>query len=172
MKTSERNEYLKDDLLIFSRYTSRNIVPIIAYKYIMPSKNYVFVGVLNKDKTKVKNILTGEVLPFSLGYANLGLTRYSYLTFEDINRIYNSYTSRNPIFPSDIYRCLNMQNLYELVFPQESKTISLKKLKKFVNQTNNEIHKTYKQLVNKGEIEYQNNKKIKEAKMSDKERDF
>lgn len=168
---SLKNEYLKQDLLFFSRYTSRSIVPIIAYKYIMPNKNYVFVGIFNKDKTKVKNILTGEIYPFSFGYARDGLTRYSYLTFEDIHRIYYSLTQRNPVFPSDIYRCLNAQSLYELV-NSKSKTISTKKIQKFVKSTNNEIHKTYKQLISQGEQEYMCSKKEKAAEISNSERDF
>ena len=71
-----KKAFLKEDLIIFARYLSRRVEPIIAYKFIKPNKQYVFVGIFNKDKTKVKNVLTGEVLKINGIYAWNRLERY------------------------------------------------------------------------------------------------
>lgn len=162
-----KKAFLKEDLIIFARYLSRRVEPIIAYKFIKPNKQYVFVGIFNKDKTKVKNVLTGEVLKINGIYAWNRLERYLIFPAPDFsNRINECFTDEND--NCDIYRglCCN-----DYIFSPQ--IISIKDIKKFVDETNESIHSTYKQLIKKGELQYKEQQRLSNtAKLTNKERDF
>lgn len=66
-ENKKRNEYLKNDLWFFIK---DNKIDYLEQKLPVTDYSYCFVGILNKDKTKVKNIITGEIYPYNVVIIN------------------------------------------------------------------------------------------------------
>lgn len=66
---NDRKKWVKSDIELFSRihfskYGSGEVDvtdKFVAKKLVRPNKDYVFFGIYNNDKTKVKDIFTGEI---------------------------------------------------------------------------------------------------------------
>lgn len=66
---NDRKKWVKMDIALFSRVHYSKYCPskvdvtdkFVAKKLVRPNKDYAFFGIYNNDKTKVKDIFTGEI---------------------------------------------------------------------------------------------------------------
>ena len=166
-ETQERTAYVKSDLVLFSRRTNYETAwDYNAEKVINENMQYFFVGIYNKDKSKVKNVLTGEI--FETNRYSFNEVKTNNFIYERINLTTNEITnglysssyyfefSKNPYL--DISR-LNSEliktsydesPIYTFIKKSPDDTCSLILIRNLVNAINNRIHINYE----KGIIEY------------------
>lgn len=180
MKKNDKVLYNKEHLILFSRENEDYVIwGKNASKYIKEDKNYCFVGLINSDCTKIKNVLTGEVYRF-FGIYKKGKVRINKQTYVSINLGYDyennyiGYSSYARIKHEknncDIY-LLNLSNDDKTEFNEYAGnssygTMDITSIKKLVTSINNSIHNEYKKNIK------QYNKIVKQSKVDEEYRKF
>lgn len=170
--------YYQDEILFFVRNNTTETHPINAHRNIKKNKNYIFAGIFNKDKTKIKNILTNEIFScksndylFSWYLVHLN-EQYIPYTITELREFWLKNNTYNLNNSCDLHRCLDVGCIIDCYFSPDSELISEKDLKKFLNQINNDIHDTYEQLIKQGKEDLKNSQQKDNSYLSKNEREF
>ena len=185
----ERTEFVKYDLSLFCRLNHDDVTwDYNSQKLIKDDKQYFFVGIYNNDRTKIKNIITGEIYE-TYGYSS-NKTKINDFIFEEINFSYKEITrsknvpmyylevSNKPFYDISRLRCTCIKDYYEessiYTFLKKSpnSVCSINLIKNFVTAINNRIHNSYKMgIKSHNELESEI-KKSNSTKLTSKDRDF
>lgn len=185
-QTTKRSNYLKEDLFIFSRKCDDDVsLSHNAEKFIKKDKKYCFVGIFNNNKTKVKNVLTGEIYPANFfGVTEVNGVKYQKLLtspqmeYESKNNWFR--LKLNNIEKLDFYKlnneiikiyCHSETYLYEFISPFKD-VCSLSFIKELVKEINNKIHENYKESIQNHKESLIRDKQLTKSKLTPKERDF
>lgn len=185
----ERTEYVKYDLALFCRLNKDEAMwDYNAEKLIKNDKQYFFVGIYNNDRTKIKNVITGEVYE-TYGYSS-NKTRINDFIYEkiefsnkEITRSHNGpfyylEVSNKPFY--DISRIISTcikdysgeSPIYTFLKKSSNDVCSITLIKDFVSAINNRIHNAYKKgIASHNEFKHKENK-ANTTKLTLKDRDF
>lgn len=185
----ERTEYVKHDLALFCRLNKHETMwDYNAEKLIKKDKQYFFVGIYNYDRTKIKNVITGEIYE-TYGYSS-NKTRINDFIYEEIDLsnlsirrsdnvpFYYLEISNKPFY--DISRigsaCIKDYSeespIYTFIMKSSSDVCSTTLIKDFVNAINYRIHNKYKEGIASHNEFISKEKKSKATQLTFKDRDF
>lgn len=160
----EKNrKYLTKELMIFIK--SKNVKEEFNNSHIDKNRDYLFVGYLNNDETKVKNVLTGEVCEYKNNSANKNGAEYIKSTLQ--TQYIKSDFYFEPIGTVAYLTELDYDSVACKIV--KNKEITHSDIEKFVSKTNNAIDRTIKQEVKEKALR---EKSSNESKLSDKDRMF
>ena len=180
MKKNDKTLFEKENLILFSRINEDCVIwGRNSEKYIKKDKNYCFMGLINNDYTKIKNVLTGEIYKFWGVYRN-GKVRINGQTYVSINLGHdfeNTYKNgwhhtriKSNRDNCDIY-LINVSfedsTLFrEYAFSSTYGTMDIKSIKKLIDGLNNIIDKKYRENINSF------NEIYKQSKIDAEQRNF
>lgn len=160
----EKNrKYLTKELMIFIK--SKNVKEKFNYSHIDKNKDYLFVGYLNNDMTKVKDVLTGEVYTYGNHSANKNGVEYVRSALKA------QYVKSDFYFEPMGTVAQHTELDYDSVARKigKDKEITRSDIQKFVTKTNIAIDKTIKQEIKENTSK---EKSSNQSKLSDKDRMF
>lgn len=185
----ERTEYVKYDLAFFCRLNQDDVTwDFNSKKLIKDDKQYFFVGIYNNDRTKIKNIVTGEIYE-TYGYSS-NKTKINNYIFEEI-KLSNAEIERSKNVPIyyfkvstksfyDISRlsheCIKdysgESSIYTFLNKSPSCVCSISLIKNFVTAINNRIHNSYKNGITSHNELVIKEQKANSTKLTSQDRDF
>ena len=180
MKKKDTTLYNKEHLILFSRQNDDSVIwSRHAKEYIKKDKNYCFMGLINNDYTKIKNVLTGEVYNFWGVYRNgkVRINGQNYVSINLGNDFETTYKNgckhvkiKEKRDNCDIY-LLNVSfedtsSFDDYAFDSFYGTMDIKSIQKLIDNINNVIDKKYRDNIN---ILHQIKK---QAKIDKAQRDF
>ena len=161
-KIDKKKEYALSDLVLFGRNRDRAVyVEEDVYKNIKNDKFYCFIGIYNNDRTKVKDVITGEEYPVFRTYGCL-MAQVNDERFSEINTDYikveeNTYYKARSFYslsPNDSFRNNDIYHLdtyffdyggltYDFITGSGFATAKYSSLKNWINSLNEHIHDCY-----------------------------
>ena len=185
----ERTEYVKSDLVFFCRLNHDDVTwDFNSQKLIKDDKQYFFVGIYNNDKTKIKNIVTGEIYE-TYGYSS-NKTKINDFIFKEIELstvtirrsnnvpMYYLEISNKNFYDISRLRCTCIKDYYSessiYTFLKKSPNCvcSIALIKDFVTAINYRIHSSYKKGITSHNELVSRENKSNSTKLSSKDRDF
>lgn len=166
----KRKYYIKEDLVFFTRESCFDVTSkYYANELIKEDKNYCFFGIFNKDKTKVKDILTGKVYNALINRCSEGKGKDKFIVANFSDRQINCEKNCDAYLVNQIEGDMALSQFYD-AFTFDS--ISVKHIRTIVKELNEEIHCHYKDAIKKVNIENVEKAKKSKLKLSDNEREF